>query len=334
MATQPVAFVVLLQGLVPSTSKDTSFTSQQPVLPPSSKPLIDVSSHDLAPLVEIQRQHQTREERMGVRTYKASGTYKNHKTGVEKPLTDKQLLAQKMQAIVQRDQQLGTSTGLTQTACWRTDSGLATAPTPVPKTGNAANAEISVRGHAKEAMKQHCIIFGKVKCVSRVAEAGVGKTSPLKTRAYGFLMVGSEILLARVITMYSKNRGKAGVHTWVPNCNNLGSLSYMVVQLHQHLYRHQFKCTDCNYAALGTLQFAHLLANSFLSILPQEDVPEMVKEFRQHIEIGPCGQKIFDKLSMELEVLAKAVTSLNTVQWKGKANVNLLDLEEEEDIVE
>lgn len=108
----------------------------------------------------------------------------------------------------------------------------------------------------------------------------------------------------------------------------------MAVQLHQHLYRRQFKCTDHNCAVLGTLRFAHLLANSFLSILPQEDVPETVKEFRQHVEIGPRGQKIFDKLSMELEVLAKAVASLKTIRRKGKANVNLLDLEEEEDIAE
>ncbi|KAJ7114967.1 hypothetical protein C8R44DRAFT_534754, partial [Mycena epipterygia] len=119
-----------------------------------------------------------------------------------------------------------------------------------------------------------------------------------------------------VITMYSKNGGKAGAHAWVPNCENLGSLSYILVQLHQHLYRCQFKCTDRNYAALGTLRFAHLPANSFLSILPQEDVPEMVKEFRQHVEIGPHGQKIFDELSMELEVLAKAVASLNTIRRK------------------
>ncbi|KAJ7111863.1 hypothetical protein C8R44DRAFT_632580, partial [Mycena epipterygia] len=284
MATQPVAFVALLQGLVPSTSKDTS-GAEQPVLPPSSKPLVDVSSHDLAPLVEVRRQHQTREERMGVRTYKASGTYKNPK--IANPCTE-----------------------------------------------NAANTEISASGRAKEAMKRWRIIFGKVKCVSRVAEAGVGKTLPLQAGSYGFAMVGSEILLARVITMYSKNGGTAGAHAWVSDCENLGSLSYMVVQLYQHLYRRQFKCTDRNYAVLGTLRFGHLPANSFLSILPQEDVLETVKEFRQHVEIGLRGEKIFDELLIEREVLAKAVASLTTIRRTGKSNVNILDLEEDEDVEE
>ncbi|KAJ7114393.1 hypothetical protein C8R44DRAFT_740531 [Mycena epipterygia] len=103
------------------------------------------------------------------------------------------------------------------------------------------------------------------------------------------------------------------------------SLSYMVVQLYEHLYRRQFKCTDHNYAVLGTLRFGHLPANSFLSILPQEDVPETVKEFRQHVEIGPRGEKIFDELLIEREVLAKAVASLNTIRLEPVPTVSNLE---------
>jgi hypothetical protein len=116
MSTQPTAFVALLQGMANMATPTLAQSAQEEFIPPpASKPLVDVSSSDLAPLVELRREHQTCEERMGVRTYKSSGTYKNPKTGVEKPLTEHQILTQKMQAIVRRDQERGSSTGLNRT---------------------------------------------------------------------------------------------------------------------------------------------------------------------------------------------------------------------------
>ncbi|KAJ7735028.1 hypothetical protein B0H16DRAFT_1467322 [Mycena metata] len=53
-------------------------------------------------------------------------------------------------------------------------------------------------------------------------------------------------------------------------------------------------------------------------------------EFRDHVEIEPHGQKIFDELFMEQEVLGKAVASWNTVRCKETANINIIDVEEEE----
>ncbi|KAJ7500733.1 hypothetical protein B0H11DRAFT_2225129 [Mycena galericulata] len=192
MATQPAAFIALLKGIAQSTSSTQSTSvAGEPVLPPSSKPLLDISSNDLTPLVALRREHQTREARMGVRTYKSSGTYTNHKTGVEKPLTERQLLSQKMQAIVRRDQERGTTAGANRNLRWTGAAG------PGLATGNAANAELAAGGRAKEAMKRRRTIFGKAKCISRVAQAGVGSASQLEAGSYGFVMIGSEILLAR-----------------------------------------------------------------------------------------------------------------------------------------
>ncbi|KAF8135369.1 hypothetical protein K438DRAFT_1640094, partial [Mycena galopus ATCC 62051] len=132
-----------------------------------------------------------------------------------------------------------------------------------------------------------------------------------------------------VMTMYSKSGGKAGTHGWVSTCDTIGSLSYMIVQLYQHSYRRQFKLTDRNYAALGTLRFAHLPANSFLALLPRDD--ELIKHFPTHLQVGTQAQKIFDELRAETEALGKAVASLNTVQRKGKANANLVDIDEEDE---
>lgn len=134
--------------------------------------------------------------------------------------------------------------------------------------------------------------------------------------------------------MYSKNGGKAGAHSWVSTCDTIGSLSYLLVQLYQHSYRRQFKFSNCNYAALGTLRFAHLPSNSFLFLLPQDQDADSVNNFRDHVEIGQRAQRIFEELIAEKEMLAKAVASLNTVRRKGKANVNILEMDEEEEAEE
>ncbi|KAJ7503216.1 hypothetical protein B0H11DRAFT_2187716 [Mycena galericulata] len=69
-------------------------------------------------------------------------------------------------------------------------------------------------------------------------------------------------------------------------------------------------------------------------VLPtiQDDDSESVRESRDHVELGPRAQKIFQDLWDEREALAKAVASLNMVRRKGKANISLLDIEEDEEL--
>ncbi|KAF7345674.1 hypothetical protein MVEN_01587100 [Mycena venus] len=189
MATQPAAFISLLQGMVAASMGSATENL------PSSQPLVDVSSSDLEPLVALRREHQTKEERMGVRTYRASGTYTTPKTRITKELTPRQRLAQAMGAIVKREHQQGSSTGLNRQVRWKNDStALATPPA---KTGNAANAEVTAAGRAKETIKRRRTIFGKLKCLSTVVEAGIGNDSVLENGSYGFASIGSEIVLAR-----------------------------------------------------------------------------------------------------------------------------------------
>ncbi|KAJ7695582.1 hypothetical protein B0H14DRAFT_2650488 [Mycena olivaceomarginata] len=61
---------------------------------------------------------------------------------------------------------------------------------------------------------------------------------------------------------------------------------------------------------------------------------ESVNNFRDHVEIGQRARRIFEELAAEKEKLAKAVASLNTVRRKGKANVNILEMDEEEEAEE
>ncbi|KAK7013894.1 hypothetical protein R3P38DRAFT_3322441 [Favolaschia claudopus] len=301
MNTRPTAFIALLEGIA---NKALAHEAQPP---PPSKALLDISSSDLSPLVQLRRDHQTREERMGVRTYTGSDTYKNHKTGEEKPLTERQLLAQRMHSIIRRDQERSSSTGLNRTVRWTGATN---------KTGNAANGGACSKRTGSRRYQTPASCF---------------QQSQLEAEMWGFVMVGAEIYLARVITMYSKNGGKAGSHSWVTVTDSIGSLSYLVVQLYQHSYRRQFKITNRNYTTLGTLHFSHLPSNSFLALLPQGSSSERVVEYRDHVEIGQAEQRIYEELDAETPFLAKAVAALNTVRRKGKADVNLVDVEEDDE---
>ncbi|KAJ6614611.1 hypothetical protein B0H10DRAFT_2221177 [Mycena sp. CBHHK59/15] len=315
MATQPVAFIVLLQGMADSALKNTS-TSASPVeSPPVSHLLIDVSSADLSPFVTLRREHQTEESRKGVRTYKSSGTYTNPKTGVVKPLSDRQILACQMQAIIRQDQERGSSTGLNRTFRWtgeanNTHGDIDANTAAKPATGNTVNAQLAAGGRSKEAIKRHQLIFAKIKCTSTVVEAGIGSSSEriLEDGCYGFAMVGSEIALVRVMTMYTKNGGKAGAHAWTPTSESVGALSFVVAQVYELEFRRRFRIIP------NTLRIWD----------------ESVKTSYSHVEIGTRAQIIFVELAVEKEVLAKAVAGLNTVRRKGKANIHIMELPEDD----
>ncbi|KAJ7754211.1 hypothetical protein DFH07DRAFT_959908 [Mycena maculata] len=140
MSTQPVAFAALLQAMADSALKNSPNPLENIESRPVSHLLVDVSSDDLSPFVTLRREHQTEEARKGVRTYKSSETFTKPKSGAVKPLSERQILARQMQAIISQDQLRGVSSGLNRKVRWtgfgeasstREDTGVAKA-----KTGN------------------------------------------------------------------------------------------------------------------------------------------------------------------------------------------------------
>lgn len=61
-----------------------------------------------------------------------------------------------------------------------------------------------------------------------------------------------------------------------------------------------------------------------LFLLPQGSDAEVANDSGDHVEIGLRVQRVFEELRAEKEMLGKAVASRNTIRWKGKANVNIL----------
>ncbi|KAJ7843406.1 hypothetical protein B0H14DRAFT_2359048, partial [Mycena olivaceomarginata] len=95
-----------------------------------------------------------------------------------------------------------------------------------------------------------------------------------------------------VITMYSKNGGKAGTHSWVATTNSIGSLSFIVAQVYEHEFRSHFRTIHQADALLGTIRFEHLPVGSFLVLLFKD---EAIKSFHTQMEIGIRAHKIFDE---------------------------------------
>ncbi|KAJ7616877.1 hypothetical protein B0H17DRAFT_1152550 [Mycena rosella] len=94
----------------------------------------------------------------------------------------------------------------------------------------------------------------------------------------------------------------------------------------------QFKNTRCADLSLGAIErFAHLPSNSFLAILPVEaNEAESMKIYANHVEIGSRAYAMFESLMVEKELLCKAVATLNTVRRKGKADISLAELPEDD----
>ncbi|KAK6992199.1 hypothetical protein R3P38DRAFT_2570976 [Favolaschia claudopus] len=145
LATQPAAVFAVLQNIADSATRSAPQIIDAP-------PVLDISSDDLSSLIVLRREHQTEEARKGVRTYKTSDTYVDHRTGAEKPLTDRQKLARQMQSIILQGQERGSSTGLNRKVRWteQKDKDSTPASESVPKTGNAANAELAASGRSKD----------------------------------------------------------------------------------------------------------------------------------------------------------------------------------------
>ncbi|KAK0197786.1 hypothetical protein F5146DRAFT_1016763, partial [Armillaria mellea] len=72
--------------------------------------------------------------------------------------------------------------------------------------------------------------------------------------------------------MYSKSAGKGANHSWVSSIESIGAVSYLVVQTYEHLNQRTFQQVHHQFAPMGLSRIAHLLSNSFLTVVPGDSV--------------------------------------------------------------
>ncbi|KAJ7458018.1 hypothetical protein B0H11DRAFT_1738037, partial [Mycena galericulata] len=119
--------------------------------------------------------------------------------------------------------------------------------------------------------------------------------------------------------------GKAGRHDWVPQVSGIGKISYILAQTFEHSSGRSFRRIHRASSMLGVSRFAHLPPGSILV-----QVPDKVKLTAAMAEVSRNTAILLQTLKDELPGLIRMVTKLNTVQRKGKGNVNILDIEEED----
>ncbi|KAJ7206473.1 hypothetical protein GGX14DRAFT_396865 [Mycena pura] len=230
-----------------------------------------------------------------------------------------------MNSIGKLDEERGTSAGLNRSVRWKKDSAAnppapkEPVPNPAPKPGNAANAFAVAGKWAEDAIRRRHTVFKNFKSLSMVVEARVGMDGPLAPGSYGFVVIGSDIVLALVLAMYARGGGKATAHSILPSCNNIGAPLYLLVQTFEQLYRRQFRPTHKRDIHLRIKCFAHNLPHPSLR--------------RFLILAEQCSWiRDFQALHNEREKIGSAVASLNTVRQKGGQTVSILDYEEPEDL--
>ncbi|KAJ7208611.1 hypothetical protein GGX14DRAFT_566827 [Mycena pura] len=323
LSTRRHAFVSYIQGVLADAE---GINAAHPIV---SRPVIDISQSDLSPLVNLRRQHQTVEAEQGVKTYRPSETYTNHKTRVEKPITVRQQLANQLNALRKGDEEQGITVGKGRNLRFKANNTTITNPLQ-KKAGNAANAEATAATRASAANKRRATGYANTQSSLTISQAGVNSNRPLLTGSWGFVGGDGKILLARVLTMYTKNGSKASAHSFTPQCDNIGRLSYIVVQIYEQHYMRSFSFTRRG-DHLHVLRFIHIPSTSFLAIIPPDHTPRVAAS---HVELGNWAYQLFKGFDNEREAILKAAAALGTVKRKGGKAVSILDLDEDDGVEE
>lgn len=130
-----------------------------------------------------------------------------------------------------------------------------------------------------------------------------------------------------MITLYSKGAGKGGKHDYVDHVDSIGRVSYAFVQTYAHRTGRMFQRLHSASATLAISRFAHLPAGSILY-----RIPDKVNSKDNVVEVSSEMALKYKKLLSEQKELVAGVTRLNTVQRRGKPNINVVDIEEEDDV--
>jgi hypothetical protein len=122
--------------------------------------------------------------------------------------------------------------------------------------------------------------------------------------------------------MYSKTGSKNGKHAWVPSATHVTSVSYLPMQVYEHMHSRQFRAVPCVLQHLHVKRFALLPSSSFLCTL--NSVPHNIAG-EQYIELSPTDYTHF----VELRARTKHIVATLKLQ-KGQKAITL-EMEEEED---
>ncbi|KAI0363681.1 hypothetical protein BV20DRAFT_957785 [Pilatotrama ljubarskyi] len=331
----PIDEAAELQHLIDQHQDDWSSPAR-----PFDRPICDADNIDFSPMISLRRQHETKRAAQSGRARKnrtgsepiaasrhtadgvtlADGKSSTGANASGSGRSEYRELVREMHALL-RQQERGIGTGLEWQARWMQTPSV----TPGP-SGNTLNAALAAGQRATTAIAQRQKIFSahKVPHAEILADALVGRTNASRLRhsllhasgCYGLVYTDSRVLVARVLAIYTRDGSKNGKHCWRADCDNIGLVSYISVQLYEPMHHTQYRANLQRMSALQTFTFAHLRANHFLCILPGD---HRLSRDGRYLTVDPQNAALLQELQQPsiLVNLGLAVKALGTVT-RGK----------------
>ena len=107
------------------------------------------------------------------------------------------------------------------------------------------------------------------------------------------ILILNQSPICTVLALYSKTGGKNGKHSSVSESSNISAISYMAVQVFEHMYARQFRSVPAAMAIFQTRQFLLLSALHFLMLL---DYKESSQQQTSILEPSPADLNRFRTL--------------------------------------
>ncbi|THH16626.1 hypothetical protein EUX98_g9272 [Antrodiella citrinella] len=283
---------------------------------------------DFSSLVATRRSHETWRAKHGVRVRgKNSANVQPDSTPsatgsgpVPRPESAKQAIAREMQSFLREQQDRGVSSGVGREIRW---TGSVSAAAPV--NGNSLNAALAAGQRAQTVSARRLKKFTEffVPSPLDLSHAMVGTPSssqlhscPLQRGSYGLVIVDSQLMVCKVIALFSRGGGKTGVHSWYASLDNIGLLSYASVQIYEPSAGQpgKFRAIHRRSSTLQCYTFAHLPSDAFLRLLPGV---QTLSQDQKILHLNRSSGIIYNTYAGDTQNINSAVTSLMKARRKG-----------------
>ncbi|PSR70772.1 hypothetical protein PHLCEN_2v13350, partial [Hermanssonia centrifuga] len=265
---------------------------------------------NLDELISIRRAHQTKQASKGVRVR----TVKDDVTANSSQSARQQLI-RKLEEIIKQEQERGVGSGLERAA--RYTEGTKN------KTGNSANAADVAKTRASKLLTRRRIVFKKyIPHLEIIRDAGISMLRPLKEvfntatdgqgACFGLMLADNKVVLAKLLSVYSKAGGKNGNNGWVPSLPIITAATNLAVQTYEHAVGRKFSSIPSNFGQPLIKRHAFLPSNAFLCAL--STAPTTVTG--NLIEISLDDYQIFKTLLASLPAVRLAVNELGKKRRK------------------
>ncbi|KAL5536122.1 MARS2_3 [Sanghuangporus sanghuang] len=240
-------------------------------------------------MLELRRAHETQLARKAVRTAATASLPKAPRTSdlrlsddqeaeetnddtCEAEAQDSSVRLALINSVLKLQQDIGIGTGLVRRTRWTSTQD---------KSGNAANAAAAASTRAATILSKRSRVYAKLpirrETIQLLSNAGFNEIAPLREDQFSIVFHNGQLLIARVLSIYSKSGGQAGRHDYLREASNIGQISYLAVQTYEDAGNRCFREIHSALAHLSVASFAHLFSYEFLCTLPGSPIFEKGK---------------------------------------------------------